>query len=100
MSNETNDILSEILKWQKLHGMSIVRNLMPELVDSEKKRAVYELTDGENTQGAISIKAGVATGTVSNWWTQWHSHGLLTKAGARYQKNISLQELSLTNDKK
>jgi len=95
MNNKTNDLLEEILKWQRLQGLKLLRDLLPELLYDEKRREVYEMTDGINSQPVIAKKVGVAGGTISNWWNIWYSYGILIKKGSRYCKIISLKELGL-----
>ncbi len=89
------EILEQILQWQKLSGLVVFRNMVPEVLDTDKKQVVFELTDGENSQEKVSKMADVATGTVSNWWREWHSKGFLIKKGARYQKIASIKDLKL-----
>ena len=48
-NNKTNEILKEILKWQVLQGKWLLRKLIPELLDGDNKKIVYEMTDGKNT---------------------------------------------------
>lgn len=95
VNDETNDILRGILKWQELQGKSILRELIPSLLDGDKKKAVYELTNGKNSAAFVSKKASIATGTVSNWWNNWFAFGILTKEGTRYKHIISLKDLGL-----
>lgn len=45
--SETKELLSEILKWQRLQGIMTLREILPELLSEEKKKAVYELTNGK-----------------------------------------------------
>jgi len=92
---ETNDLLKEILKWQKIQGLIAIRSLIPTLFDSKEKCMVYELSDGTFTRKQISQKAKVATGTISNWWNKWLAEGVLYREGNRYIKIISLKGLSL-----
>lgn len=95
MNKETNGILIEILKWQKLQGINSLRTLIPKLLDEEKKKKVYEMTDGKNTQSIIAEKTKVAGGTISNWWNLWYSNGILEKDERKYRKIISLRELGI-----
>lgn len=92
---ETKHILREILKWQKVQGLKTLQELLPSLLDDHKKRTVYEMTNGQNTQTDIAKKAGVAGGTVSNWWKLWYSYGILGKDKNRYTKITSLKELGI-----
>jgi len=93
------ELLEEVLKWQRLQGMKILREILPQLLDTEEKRIVYEMTDGKNNQSKIANEAKVATGTVSNWWNIWYSYGILTKEeekrNGRYKKIISLKDLGI-----
>lgn len=90
---ETNELLKEILKWQKIQAKAAVRPLVLSLLDSKEKRKVYELTDGTFTVKQISERAGVATGTISNWWNNWLSEGILYQEGNRYIKVVSIKGL-------
>lgn len=94
-TDETNNLLKEILKWQKLQGIKTLRELIPTLLDDDKKRLVYELTDGKHSQQVIAKEANVAGGTVSNWWNSWYAYGLLTKENNRYVRLVSLEEIGL-----
>lgn len=90
---ETNDLLKEILKWQKMQGLSVFKSLIPILLDSKKKREVYEMTDGTLTVKQISEKAKVATGTISNWWNKWLAEGILYREGNKYINIASARDL-------
>jgi len=90
---EANDLLKEILNWQKIQGLSVFKSLVPILLDSKEKRLVFELTDGTLTVKQISEKARVATGTVSNWWNKWLAEGILYRDGNRYIKITSIKDL-------
>jgi len=97
-NTEIKNLLEEILKWQRLQGIKILCEILPQLLDTEEKRIVYEMTDGKNNQSKIASEAKVATGTVSNWWNLWYSHGILTKEEKRkrrYKKIISLKDLGI-----
>lgn len=94
-SNKANGILKDILKWQKLQGMKILRELIPQLLNDEKKKIVYEMTDGSTPRRQIEKAAKVAGGTISNWWNIWYSYGILIKEGKKYKKIIPLKELGM-----
>lgn len=93
--NETNELLRQILKWQKLQGYQTLRLLLPKLLDTDKKRQVFDLTDGKTGVSEISKQVGVALGTISNWWQSWHTLGVLEKSGRQYIKPLSLRDISL-----
>jgi len=94
---ETNDLLKEMLKWQKIQGLSVFKSLAPILLDSKEKRKVYEMSDGTITVKQISEKAKVATGTISNWWNKWLAEGILYREGNKYIKLVSIKDMVFEN---
>ena len=96
VDDRTNEILKEILKWEELQGKKLLIDLIPELLDGDEKKRVFEMTDGKNSQSAIASRIKVAGGTVSNWWNIWHSYGILIKEKNRYKKIISLKEIGIS----
>jgi len=92
---ETKTILKEILKWQKLRGIKILREILPILLDTDEKRIVYENTDGQKSARDIMKIVNVGLGTLSRWWNDWYSQGILEKSGQIYVKIASLKELGI-----
>ncbi len=99
MPNNTEELLAELVKWQRVLGMAALKNLAPETLDSKEKRLVYEMTDGLTSVNQISKNVGVSTGTVSNWWSSWFASGLVYKEGVKYKKIVPLKDLSINNQK-
>ncbi len=97
MSNDEKiiEILSDILKWQRIQGIRILKEIIPTILDSEEKRLAYESTDGEKGVRDIKTIVNVGQGTISRWWNEWYSLGILERIGARYKKIISLKELGM-----
>jgi hypothetical protein len=96
MTEKTDLLLEEILKWERISGIQILRSIMPKLLDTEQKKIVYELTDGKMTVKQIHESSGVATGTISSWWNIWFTYGLLLKDGQRYVHVISLEDIGIS----
>ena len=92
---ETKGLLRDILKWQGFQGTKILRDIIPSILDSEEKKLVYEHTDGQKTARDLLNIANIGLGTLSRWWNDWHSQGILEKKGKKYQKIISLKELGI-----
>jgi len=90
---ETNDLLKEILKWQKIQGLYAFKSLIPILLDSEKKKKVYEMSNGTLNVEQISKKAKVATGTISNWWNKWLAEGILYRERGKYIRIVSIKDM-------
>ncbi|TKJ17584.1 hypothetical protein CEE44_03560 [Candidatus Woesearchaeota archaeon B3_Woes] len=96
--NKTNEkeLLSEILKWERLKGIQTLRQIIPELIDTEEKRKLYEMTDGKNGIKEIQSKVTISSGKISLLWNFWYYNGLLEKEGQKFKKIISLKELGLS----
>lgn len=94
---ETKTILKGILKWQKLQGIKILRETLPSILDTDEKRIVYENTDGKKTARDIMKIVNVGLGTLSRWWNDWYSQGVLEKKGQKYVKIASLKELGINS---
>jgi len=92
---DQKEILTEILKWERLKGIQTLRRLIPELVDTEEKRILYEMTDGKNGIKEVQMKMKISSGKISLLWNLWYANGLVEKAGQKFKKIISLKELGL-----
>ena len=92
---DTKKLLRDILKWQRLQGIKSLKEILPSVLDSEEKKFIYENTDGLKTARDLEKVSSVNKSTVSNWWKEWYSHGILEKEGNKYNKIISLKELGI-----
>lgn len=92
---EKNEILMEILRWERIQGLMVVRELVPKLMESPIQKKIYQLTNGKNGAQDIAKKLRVSNTTVSNNWKIWHTYCLLEKVGRKYKKCFSLKELGL-----
>jgi hypothetical protein len=92
---DTKALLRDILKWQRLQGIKTLREIIPSMLDSDEKRLVYENTDGQKTARDLLKIVNTGLGTISRCWNEWYSQGILEKRGQKYQKVISLKELSI-----
>lgn len=90
------EILIEILKWERLGGIQTLRKLIPELIDTEEKRILFEMTDGKNGIKEVQSKINISSGKISLLWNLWYSNGLLEKEGQKFKKIISLKEIGLS----
>ncbi len=92
-------LLKELVKWTRWMALPSVREILERLVDTDERKAVYELTDGEHTTRSIAGATGVNKGTVSRWWREWESQGIVVEVpGTRGKrgKGFSLLELGLS----
>ncbi len=95
--DEIKQLLKEILKWQRIQGIKTLKEILYTLLDDKDniKKIVYENTDGEKTVRDLQKISKTNISTISKWWNEWYSLGILEKKGQKYKKIISLKELSI-----
>lgn len=93
------ELLREILKWIRFSGLENVRNELRRVLDTDKKRLVYSLSNGEKTSREIAKVSGVSDFTVRNWWSEWFTNGIVdpkrVRGGTRYVKSFNLEKFGL-----
>ncbi|MCW4002619.1 MAG: hypothetical protein NWE95_01725 [Candidatus Bathyarchaeota archaeon] len=92
-------IMKEILKWTKFAGAKEVRNVLTITLDTEQKRLVYHLSDGNNGTRKIAEIADVCDKTVRNYWESWYRQGIVdpinVKGGQRFKKSFALEDFGI-----
>lgn len=78
-NNKKDEILSEILSWQRLQGIRILRDIIPSILDDDKKRKAYEMTDGKKSTKEIAKPLGVSKDVIVGWWREWFSQGIVNR---------------------
>lgn len=91
---EILDILKQILKWQKLQGMKILKDLIILALDDNSKKYVYEKT-GELNRDELCKQLEMSSATLSKWWKDWFNLGIIEQDGKGYSKIISLKEIGI-----
>jgi len=92
---QITELLKEISKWQKFIALPHLKDLITKTLDKKEKLIVYELTDGEKNRDELIKESGAAAGTISGWWMEWYSKGILEKVRGKYKKIISLEDLGI-----
>lgn len=81
-------------------GAKEVRNVLTTALDSEQKRLVYHLSDGNNTIQKIVETTGVSDGTVRNYWDSWSRQGIVdpikVQGGQRFKKSFNPEDFGIT----
>lgn len=94
--NEVKELLQEMLKWIKFSGIREVRTVLMGVLDTEQKRLIYNLSDGERGSIEIGKKAGVGHSTVTRYWDSWKRLGIVepipVRGGLRYKKLFELED--------
>lgn len=100
MSDKTNEeilrTLKEMLKWLKFSGVKEVRNVMSNTLETEQKRLIFHLSDGNRGIIEIGKLANVGSSTVARYWEAWYRLGLMepiaVRGGLRYKKSFELED--------
>ena len=98
-TNEQTDILKEILKWIKFAGAKEVKNVLLATLDTEQKRLVYHLSDGEHGIQEIGKVVGLSGETVRKYWASWARQGIVeslkVRGGERHKKSFELEDFGI-----
>ena len=99
MIDDTSEIirlLREILKWTRFSGIREVRTVMMSILDTEQKRLIYHLSDGECGSVEIGEIADASDSTIRRYWEAWARLGIMetlrVKGGLRYTKSFELAD--------
>ena len=102
MENQTSEdieILREILKWIKFAGAKEVKNVLLATLDSEQKRLIYHLSDGNRGSMEIAKTSGTSDTTVRRHWASWARQGIVeslrVRGGERYKKSFELEDFGI-----
>lgn len=94
------ELLQEILKWVKFAGAREVRTVLMSILDTEQKRLIYHLSDGEHGSVEIGKAANVSDSTVRRYWESWARLGIVepmsVRGGVRYKKSFQLEDFGFT----
>jgi hypothetical protein len=103
MNNEESEqtkLLREILKWIRFAGMKQIKDIIVDALDTDQKKIIYQLSDGNRGILEIGKAAGISgTATVFRYWKNWARLGLgdyfAVKGGDRFKRAFDLEELGI-----
>ena len=101
MADVQESILEELraqTRWLRLMALPVLRSTAKTVLDTPRKRAVYELATGEKTVREISDLTGASIGAISGYWAEWEHAGLVSKSDRRFIHVGALDSLGLTRD--
>ena len=98
--SEQTELLREILKWIRFSGIRQVRTVLMDILNTEQKRLIYNLSDGERGSIDIGKYAGVSHSTVTRYWDSWKRLGIVepvpVRGGLRYRKLFELEDFGFS----
>jgi hypothetical protein len=102
MSNKMDELIEvmrEILKWTKFAGAREVRNILTAALDTEQKRLIYHLSDGNTGSVEIAKATNVGDSTVRRYWGSWSRQGIVealkVRGGERFKKSFNLEDFGI-----
>ena len=74
-----------------------LRDSLLGLLDTDRKRAAYEASDGASTSREVGAAAGVSHVTIQRWWEEWLRAGVIRagKVAGRGARIVSLNEVGV-----
>lgn len=97
--NDQTELLREILKWIRFAGMKGVKEEFEVALETDQKKSVYQLSDGNKTGADINKITGASTGAISGYWKKWVRLGLGEKiavqGGDRFRKAFDLEDFGI-----
>lgn len=87
-NNETNDLLREILKWQRIIGLEYLKKKVEEekLFKDKRHITVYYHSDGSKSSREIGKIVGFEHKTITKLWKQWSKVGIV-ELSKKYRGN-------------
>ena len=85
----------------QLLSLSVGRDVADKIkavLDTEQKRIVYSISDGETSAREIARTVGTTHSTVGKWWTDWKKLGLVEMEGNRAKAILDLELFGLTGE--
>ncbi len=97
--NEQTILLREIVKWLRFTGMKEVKTVLASALDSDQKKLIYHLSDGNKGSMDIGQQSGVSDFTVRSYWKQWSKLGIVegikVGRGDRFKKTFDLEDFGV-----
>ncbi|MGC1120511.1 MAG: helix-turn-helix domain-containing protein [Candidatus Methanofastidiosia archaeon] len=91
----TLGLLEDIEHKEEKQKERVMKEIVPILLDTDKKRMVYEMTDGQNSRREIAENLKISSATLTKWWKLWYSYGILIVEKKKYKRIVSLRELGI-----
>lgn len=70
--------LTELLTWTRAMGYARVKQTLDDVLDTDDKRLVYHLMDGQRVVAEIERLARVNARYISEWGQEWERIGIAT----------------------
>lgn len=93
--------LKELLKWAKFAGIKEVKPVLESKLDTDTKKIIYVLSDGNRGTREISKIVGTLShASIANYWQDWEKSGLGESSqtmggGSRFKHSFDLDDFGI-----
>ena len=96
---DIHDDLTELIKWTKISSYEQVKRSLESVLDTNTKKIVYQLSDGEIGVVEAVKQSKSSKDFVSKYWNQWPKFGIgvtvSVKGGKRFIRSFDLDDFDL-----
>ena len=92
--HEIASSLQELVKLTRVMSYPIIGQMLETVLDTDQKRQVYDLLDGNKTMTAIQQISGVNISYISQWGQEWEKIGIV-EAGSRKGRRRKCFDMSM-----
>jgi hypothetical protein len=98
---DVHNILKELLKWTKFAGIKEVKPVLESKLDTDIKKIIYVLSDGNRGTREISKIVGtISHASIANYWQDWEKSGLGESSqtmggGSRFKCSFDLNDFGI-----
>lgn len=95
--DEISESLREIKLWARLIGFPAAKATLETVLNTDEKKVVYHLCDGNRNAKEIAALSGVNVRFVSEWGQAWEAIGILMQSKSKSVKGRRQKVFELSN---
>ena len=91
-------LMEKLVAVTKLANHDAIKERLLMILDSADKKRVFEATDGISSARDIAARTGIGFSTVTRWWSDWNSQGIVEESEnvqGRRRRLVSLREFGI-----
>jgi hypothetical protein len=94
--NYTQELLNEILVWVRVGFYGAAKDMLSDVLNSDKKKLAYQLADGSRTGESIRVELKMSPNDLSDLFKQCTSLGLMEQIdGGKRRRLFDLANFGL-----
>jgi len=81
-------MIKDLQLWTRLGAMEQARKFFEDVLDSDRKKRVYEALDGKTSLSEIKERTGVDPAQSSPWGQEWEARGIVVDVGGGKRRKV------------